>query len=285
MPLFKCGNCKKTTEDGERPHVCSFCGSWNTFDIDETTTTGTGITFEDEEPTSLVDIVRMKIPRIVTGISPLDEVTGGGFVKGAVYLMSGDSGIGKTTLLLQACDAMAKDRNANLLYATAEENKQQVAMTCDRLNIAKPNLFIFNNSSVEKIIEKAKKLKPKLLIVDSIQVVATEKCSSAIGSTNQIRDSGNALVAFAKTKKITTIIVCHVTKDLDIAGPKTIQHMVDCPMYFEAGDGELHAEHYRILRSSKNRFGSTRVRGLFEMGPSGLMPVKSLDGDKELRAI
>ena len=271
MPKYICAQCNDITEKRERPNVCEKCSCWNTFDIaDEPSEIG--IQFQSE-PILLDEIKSTSHKRIVTKIAPLDDVTGGGFVKGAVYLLAGEPGIGKSSLLWQVCSSI----DMKVMYASAEESAEQIKLNTDRMRVSGRHISLFNESNVDRIIQYAIKLKVKLLIVDSIQVIRTETCSSAIGSANQVRESGNALVAFAKTKGITTIVVGHITKDGDIAGPKTIEHMVDCPMKFTIADDN---ENVRILKCTKNRFGSTSVRGIFEMGPNGLIPYATGQFDK-----
>jgi DNA repair protein RadA/Sms len=270
MPQFICSHCDFKIDVKERPHQCEKCENWNTYDLN---LEHAGIHFQSE-PIPLNEVVEEEYPRIKTNISPLDWVTGGGFVKGGIYALSGEPGIGKSTLLAQIADAF-KNR---VLYVSAEESVNQIKLRKNRLGINTKNIIIWNESSYERIAEYVTKNRIKNLIIDSIQVMQTETCKSAAGSSNQVRECGNCFVRLAKTKNVTTILVVHVTKDGDIAGPKTLEHMVDAPLFIEQ-DSEN--EKVRILKASKNRFGPTAgIRGLFEMGPQGLIPYGMLEHDK-----
>ena len=268
---FACGECSVEVEARARPITCDKCNCWNTFEEIEDAS-AMGIKFQ-AEPICIDDIESKEVPRYVTGMAPFDDVTGGGPVKGAVYLLAGEPGIGKSTLLWQVLKLL----KVKTMYASAEENAEQIKMTTNRVNVSGKHITFFNESNVERIIEYAKKLRIKVLVADSIQVMWTDACKSAVGSTSQVRDSGNAFVAFAKTKGITVILVGHVTKDETIAGPKTIQHMVDCPLFFSLDESN---ERVRILKATKNRFGDTSVRGIFEMGPNGLIPYATRKHDQ-----
>jgi DNA repair protein RadA/Sms len=198
-------------------------------------------------------------------------------VIGSMILLGGEPGIGKSTLVAQICEGYKK----KVLYISCEETQKQIKLRTNRLGIAGKNIVVWNESTVEKIFEQCKKIRAKLLIIDSIQVVKTEHCNSAIGSTNQVRETCNQILAFTKPKDITTIIIAHITKDGSIAGPKTLEHMVDAVLYFEQADDN---KKLRILSASKNRFGNTINRGIFEMGPTGLIPFKT-ENPYELKSV
>ncbi len=205
--------------------------------------------------------------RFKTGMSELDRVLGGGIVKGSLVLLSGDPGIGKSTILLQICEFLGK--NLRILYVSGEESARQIKLRANRLKVSTDNLFIMCQTDVESIVEYIKSDKPDLVIVDSIQTMAISEISSSPGSITQVRESTNLYMQCAKGLGIPTIIVGHVNKDGNIAGPKVLEHVVDCVLYFE---GERHLS-YRILRAVKNRFGSTNEIGVFEMLDKGLVEV------------
>ena len=281
MPKFKCHYCDIEIEAKARPFSCAQCKNWNTLDTLLDDVSKEGIPFESE-PVNLEDVAVIEHERLKTGIEPVDDVTGGGFVKGGIYLISGEPGIGKSTIMAQICGAF----KIKVLYCSAEESLEQVKMRTDRIGVHGKHITMWNESRVEKIIEYLLKKKIKFVVVDSIQVMRTDTCNSAIGSVTQVREAGNKLVAFAKTKGVTVILVGHVTKDGSIAGPKTLEHMVDAAMYFEQD------EENKKVRSlecpTKNRFAEIGVRGLFQMGPTGLIPwktVKQMEVRAELLAV
>lgn len=221
-----------------------------------------------ESPVPLTQVKEEGTPRIETGIKELDRALGGGIVHGSFILVGGDPGIGKSTLLLQASDQFAR-KGRKVLYISGEESPAQIGLRAKRLEIKNESLFLLAETNVEKMIEQAKNLKPDLLVIDSIQTVYLSEISSAPGSVAQIRESAAHLLRFAKSEGVATILVGHVTKQGEIAGPRILEHMVDTVLYFE---GDLHHT-YRILRTVKNRFGSTHEMGVFEMKERGLMEV------------
>lgn len=249
---------------------CPGCGEWNSMEEDIRTPneqksasravkslfaqTINEITAEDE--------IRFK-----TGLTELDRVLGGGIVKGSLVLLSGDPGIGKSTILLQICEYLGK--NLRVLYVTGEESANQIKLRAKRLSVQTDNLFIMCQTDVQSIVEYIKTNKPDLIIVDSIQTMSVSEISSSPGSVTQVRESTNLYMHCAKDLGIPTIIVGHVNKDGNIAGPKVLEHIVDCVLYFE---GERHLS-YRILRAVKNRYGSTNEIGVFEMMDKGLVEV------------
>jgi len=248
---------------------CPACNQWNTF-VEETSQdkfSSLAKPAANVQAVSLKDINVNKEERSSTGIKELDRVLGGGIVDGSLILVGGDPGIGKSTLLLQVCEKIKTDRK--ILYASGEESIKQIKIRADRLGVNRPDILMLsetNFSLIEKIIDAEK---PGLVIIDSIQTVFSEQLSSAPGSVSQVREVTGALMRIAKSLGISIIIVGHVTKEGAIAGPRVLEHMVDTVLYFE---GERHLS-YRILRSVKNRFGSTNEIGIFEMSDRGLVEV------------
>ncbi len=207
---------------------------------------------------------------MISQISELDRVLGGGLVPGSMVLIGGDPGIGKSTLILQLLGALARD-GRQVLYVTGEESARQVSMRAQRLGIGSDDILLATETCVESIIEMAKELSPALLAVDSIQTMFTEEVNSAPGSVTQVRESTALLVNLAKSTDIPVLLVGHVTKEGSIAGPRVLEHMVDTVLYFEGDRGQP----FRILRTVKNRFGSTNEIGVFEMKETGLAEVQN----------
>jgi DNA repair protein RadA/Sms len=206
--------------------------------------------------------------RISTGIGEFDRVLGGGVVAGSVILIGGDPGIGKSTLLLQALNGLASE-DCRVLYISGEESVRQIKMRAQRLSTLSPHLFVMAENSLEKILKETMTLKPKMLVIDSIQTIYTSELQSAPGSIGQVRESSARLAILSKSKEISTCIIGHVTKEGAIAGPRVLEHMVDTVLYFEGDRGHP----YRILRTVKNRFGSSNEIGVFEMNEAGLSEV------------
>ena len=206
--------------------------------------------------------------RLASGWDEFDRVLGGGIVPGSVVLLGGEPGIGKSTLLLQAAGRLAQSVGP-VLYASGEESDHQIKARGDRLNLGEAPLYLLAETCVERILEEANRVKPALLIVDSIQTVFSLKLQSAPGSISQVREAATHLLFTAKSQNLPTFLVGHVTKDGGLAGPKTLEHVVDTVLYFE---GERHHSH-RIVRAVKNRFGAVSELGVFEMTGSGLKPV------------
>ena len=207
---------------------------------------------------------------MISRISELDRVLGGGLVPGSMVLIGGDPGIGKSTLILQLLGALTRD-GRQVLYVTGEESARQVSMRAARLGIDSTDILLATETCVESIIEMAKDLSPALLAVDSIQTMFTEEVNSAPGSVTQVREATALLVNLAKTTDIPVLLVGHVTKEGSIAGPRVLEHMVDTVLYFEGDRGQP----FRILRTVKNRFGSTNEIGVFEMKETGLAEVQN----------
>lgn len=208
--------------------------------------------------------------RMKVGIDEFDRVLGGGIVKGSLILIGGDPGIGKSTILLQAMEKTAS-QGLTVLYVSGEESAKQTRMRGERLGVASKNLYVAAETSLETILEEAKKLKPALIVIDSIQTVFTTEIESAPGSISQVRECAGRLMQFSKGTGVSTFLIGHVTKEGAIAGPRLLEHMVDTVIYFEGERGHS----YRILRAVKNRYGSTNEIGVFEMSDSGLKEVSN----------
>ncbi|MDI9501005.1 MAG: DNA repair protein RadA [Acetivibrionales bacterium] len=250
---------------------CPACSKWNTFaeERQESNTHASAWQPAQSKPVSLEEIKTDSEQRSHTGMKEFDRVLGGGVVRGSLILVGGDPGIGKSTLLLQICDTLKTD--AGILYISGEESASQIKLRADRLNVKRRDLFIVSASNFEAISAMILAEKPGLVIIDSIQTIYTDTISSAPGSVSQVREVTAALMKMAKSTGITVIIVGHVTKEGAIAGPRVLEHMVDTVLYFE---GDRHLS-YRILRTVKNRFGSTNEIGVFEMRDTGLAEISN----------
>lgn len=271
--VYSCQNCG--SQSPKWLGKCPDCNQWNTFAEEisaenaPSDTANNFFTLKSSHPRPITDISLEARERIVTGMEEFDRVLGGGVVHGSLVLLGGDPGIGKSTLILQALDKIAQ-KGGKVLYATGEESCEQIKMRGDRLGISS-NILIIAENSVERIISEVQKTKPDVLTVDSIQTVYLSTLQSAPGSISQVRESAGKLLYLSKTTGIATVLVGHVTKDGAIAGPRILEHMVDCVLYFE-GDS---SRHYRILRTIKNRYGSTNEIGVFEMSAEGLLAVEN----------
>ena len=222
----------------------------------------------DSAPTLLSDIQIGKEIRVSTNISEFDRILGGGLVQGSIVLIAGDPGIGKSTILLQTSGELAK-QGQKILYVSAEESSGQLKLRANRLGVDNDNLYIYPQTNLENIKKQIEDLQPNTVIIDSIQAIYSNIITSSAGSVSQIRECCNMLMQIAKIKNITMLIIGHVTKDGNIAGPKILEHMVDTVISFE---GDKYKS-YRMLRSMKNRFGNTSEVGIFEMGSNGLKEV------------
>lgn len=249
---------------------CNSCGSWNTI-VEEETVTGVSPKSSTHKVkySKLSEISYDEDVRYDTGSEELNRVLGGGLVKGSLVLLSGDPGIGKSTLLLQICNFLGEEHQ--VLYVSGEESRRQIKLRAERLKVETENLSLISDTDCNAIILSIKEHKPDIVIVDSIQTVQLDSLTSAAGSLVQVRECTNALMRLAKTEEIPIFIVGHVNKDGGIAGPKVLEHIVDTVLYFE-GDKQLS---YRILRAEKNRFGSTNEIGVFQMSDSGLEEVQN----------
>lgn len=250
---------------------CPSCGEWNTMneEVEQSSSSGKSLSKSTtvSQIMSLDEITADVEKRISTGIKEFDRVLGGGIVYGSLTLISGDPGIGKSTILLQICQHLGK--NHKVLYVSGEESANQIKMRANRLNVTTENLFILTQTDVAVIVETIKSSNPDIIIIDSIQTMVYDEISSSAGSVTQVRECTNIFMHTAKGLGIPIIIVGHVNKDGAIAGPKVLEHIVDTVLYFE---GEKNYS-YRILRGVKNRFGSTNEIGVFEMTGEGLKEV------------
>ncbi len=220
-------------------------------------------------PARLDEISSADESRFHSGIGELDRVLGGGAVHGSLILVGGEPGIGKSTLLLQMCQEMCK--TARVLYVSGEESLRQIKIRANRLKISSPELYVLSETDMDTIIKETELMEPDVLIIDSIQTVYKSDLTSAPGGATQIKECSMSLMQYAKSKNVTVFIVGHVNKEGTLAGPKILEHMVDCVLYFE---GEA-AGPFRCLRAAKNRYGSTNELGIFEMTGHGLSEVKN----------
>lgn len=253
---------------------CPQCNQWNTLNEEMPISTkslksSSRIASPAANTYKLSEITNDIETRISTGIKEFDRVLGGGIVSGSLVLLSGDPGIGKSTILLQICEHLGK--NNVVLYVSGEESASQIKLRANRLGVFTENLFVLSQTDVSTIIETIKSTKPDVVIIDSIQTMIYDECSSSAGSVTQVRECTNIFMHTAKSFGIPIIVVGHVNKDGAIAGPKVLEHIVDTVLYFE---GERNYS-YRILRGVKNRFGSTNEIGVFEMMQSGLREVEN----------
>ncbi|MCI8799977.1 DNA repair protein RadA [Acetatifactor muris] len=273
--IFFCQNCGY--ESSKWMGQCPGCREWNTF-VEETVSRQSrgGVSSSPGErrgrvlPTILAEVDVREEDKLVTGIGELDQVLGGGIVRGSLTLVGGDPGIGKSTLLLQVCHNLA-DSGHNVLYISGEESLAQIKMRADRIGEFSSRMLLLCETNLETISEVIRSGKPEAVIIDSIQTMYNETVSAAPGSVSQVRESTGVLLQLAKGLGVSVFIVGHVTKDGTVAGPRVLEHMVDAVLYFE---GDRHAS-YRILRGVKNRFGSTNEIGVFEMQEKGLAEVKN----------
>lgn len=249
---------------------CPGCGGWNTFaeDVVVTSKSSKKVAQSFSVPVKLSTVDTTKDPRIFCGIGELDRVLGGGIVRGSLVLVGGEPGIGKSTILLQLIKSL--EQNTSFFYVSGEESEKQLKMRADRLGI-RQDFYVLTETDINAAIKHAETITPDILIIDSIQTMYNPDIASAPGTVSQVRDVTLSLMKLAKERSISVFVVGHVTKDGALAGPKVLEHMVDCVLYFE---GERHQSH-RILRAVKNRFGSTNEIGVFEMTGEGLREVKN----------
>lgn len=253
---------------------CPGCNAWGSLTetvIEEKKSAPAKKTSSGEirRPKKIADIHYDNEVRYSTGSGELDRVLGGGMVKGSLILVGGDPGIGKSTLLLQICRFVGQTKK--ILYVSGEESERQIKLRAERLGVESDNLYLMSENDVGTIVETINELAPDVVIIDSIQTMHREEIASASGSVPQVREATNAFMALAKGQGVSMFIVGHVTKDGALAGPRVLEHMVDCVLYFE-GDRQLP---FRILRAVKNRFGSTNEIGVFEMENNGLKEVEN----------
>ncbi|MBR4472268.1 MAG: DNA repair protein RadA [Oscillospiraceae bacterium] len=266
----ECGN-----ETANWAGKCPNCGAWNSLKEIRTETgrkSSKNYTEHDNFSRAPKRIGELKTDseiRFSTGISELDRVLGGGAVCGSLVLVGGSPGIGKSTLLLQMCGLIPSQRR--ILYITGEESERQIKMRADRLSVSSDNLFVFAETDLDAIRKAMDRTEPEIVIIDSIQTISDPEIASAPGSPSQIRECTMQIMRLTKEKGMTVFLIGHITKDGILAGPKILEHMVDCVLYFE---GERETS-FRILRAAKNRFGSTNEIGVFEMAASGLKCVEN----------
>ena len=269
--VFICSECGY--ESAKWVGKCPGCNAWNTMEEEIAVSTKAVGNFHASKNIAaakpLSEIGLLDEPRFVTGIKELDRVLGGGIVKGSVVLLSGDPGIGKSTILLQICNAL--QQNLNILYVSGEESAMQIKMRAGRLGVESDSVSIMTETDTQAVCEYIMSSKPDLVMIDSIQTMQINEITSSPGSIVQVRECTNLLLRTGKSLGIPIFIVGHVNKGGEIAGPKVMEHIVDTVLYFE---GERN-QSYRILRGIKNRFGSTNEIGVFEMTESGLREVEN----------
>lgn len=265
--VFFCQNCGN--ESAKWVGKCPACNEWNTYVeevVSKTKAPAAEFASERSKPVNLNDTEAVENDeRIQTQIGELDRVLGGGIVRGSLVLVGGEPGIGKSTLLLQ----MALKQTGKTLYVSGEESVQQIKLRAERVGSTPENCFLFAETSLSDVIRQADNMNPDILIIDSIQTLHSDRIEASIGSISQVKECTGQLMKFAKQKNIPIVLIGHVNKDGAIAGPKVLEHMVDTVLQFE---GDRHLS-YRILRTIKNRFGSTSELGIFEMNSTGLREV------------
>lgn len=269
--VYFCSNCGH--ESPKWMGRCPGCGEWNTFVEEKVSTKKTGrnkglLDTEGSLPIKLSEIEPLDEPRVVMPSAELNRVLGGGLVAGSLTLLGGEPGIGKSTLLLQNILSI---RSRRILYVSGEESATQLKLRADRLGKVSENTYILTETQLDKIFAQIENVKPQLLVVDSIQTIASADIESAAGSVSQVRECAASLLRYAKQSGVPVILVGHINKDGAIAGPKVLEHIVDTVIQFEGDRQYL----YRILRAIKNRFGSTNEIGIFEMVEKGLREVKN----------
>jgi len=269
-PVYVCGACGARTPQWQGQ--CPACQAWNTLELAASALplpAARGVTAGKATSRTVAQVTEETESRAVCGIGELDRVLGGGLVAGSVILLGGDPGIGKSTLLLQAADALSRDRP--VLYASGEESVRQVALRARRLGLESGTLRLVAETRVEAILEEALAARASVLVVYSTQTMHTELSESSPGSAVQVRESAARLVRYAKDTATTVLIIGHVTKEGLIAGPRILEHMVDTVLYFESDPGSR----FRVVRAVKNRFGAANEIGVFAMAEQGLREVRN----------
>jgi DNA repair protein RadA/Sms len=273
---YVCGNCGARTQQWQGQ--CPACEAWNTLEVAASSlglagggrrSPGVATATGPSTSRTITEISQESDVRAVTGIGELDRVLGGGLVAGSVVLLGGDPGIGKSTLLLQAADALSREQA--VLYVSGEESVRQVASRAQRLGLDATRLRLAAETRVESVIEEAVASRAQVLVIDSIQTMQTELSESSAGSAVQVRESSARLVRFAKDTGTAVLLIGHVTKEGQIAGPRILEHMVDTVLYFESDP----ASRFRVVRAVKNRFGSANELGVFAMAEQGLREVRN----------
>lgn len=268
--VFCCSECGNETVKWSGR--CTACGAWDSLvevKLDAKSKGSTKRTASKKPPKLISDLDTEAELRFSTGIGELDRVLGGGAVKGSLVLVGGAPGIGKSTLLLQLCGLVEGEQK--ILYVTGEESERQLKMRAQRLGVDNGQIYVLAETGLTEVLEAADELEPDIMIVDSIQTMFDPEVSSAPGSVSQVRECTMSIMRMTKEKGFTTFVVGHINKEGNIAGPKVLEHMVDCVLYFE---GERSTS-FRILRAGKNRFGSTNEIGVFEMVDTGLKELQN----------
>jgi DNA repair protein RadA/Sms len=269
--VFVCQNCG--AESPKWIGRCPSCKEWNTYHEEIITPASSRkLSFttevEKSKPELLDNIKADEKNRHKTGMAELDRILGGGMVGGSLILLGGEPGVGKSTLALQLALAL---KNTKILYVSGEESNEQISLRSRRLKGSNPSCYILSETELENILAHSENLKPGLIIVDSVQTISTSMLESSAGSVSQVRECAAQLLKYSKITGIPVFLIGHITKDGTIAGPKVLEHIVDVVLYFEGDNNYI----YRILRSVKNRYGSTSEIGIFEMGESGLKEVNN----------
>ena len=269
--VFVCNECGY--ESSKWLGKCPACGTWNSFFEEKVASSSTGSSSKNKKDASeiikLNEVVKKETFRIKTDVTELDRVLGGGFVTGSLTLLGGEPGIGKSTLILQICNSIKID--GKILYVSGEESAEQIKSRADRLGINNDNIMFLAETDIDNVEIALEKVQAKFVIIDSVQTMYSEEITSSSGSVSQVREITARIMKMCKQNGITTIIIGHVTKDGNIAGPRVLEHMVDTVLYLE---GERYFS-YRILRGVKNRFGSTNEIGMFEMQNEGLVEIEN----------
>jgi len=273
--VFVCQNCG--AESPKWIGRCPSCKEWNSYHEEIIAATGSrGTTFvntqEKRKPELLDNIKSDEFGRQKSGIAELDRILGGGIVSGSLILLGGEPGVGKSTLALQIALALKEKR---ILYVSGEESEEQISLRAKRMKDSNPECYILSETELERILVHAENLKPGLIIIDSIQTINTAALESSAGTVSQVRECAAQLLKYSKITGIPVFLIGHITKDGTLAGPKVLEHIVDVVLYFEGDNNYV----YRILRSVKNRFGSTAEIGIFEMVEKGL---REVDNPSEL---
>jgi len=265
--VFVCSECSSETLKWQGQ--CPQCGGWNTLEQRTVARRGPTTTAPAQPAAELADLATGNLPRLETGMSELDRVLGGGLLPGSVTLLGGEPGIGKSTLLLQLANHVA--RATPTLYLSAEESASQIGVRARRLGISVSNLRVVSDTDLEATLMRVREERARLLIVDSIQTVQLASVGTAAGAVTQLRECTAQLVRFAKSEEVSVVIVGHVTKDGAIAGPRVLEHLVDTVLYFESDA----SSRFRNVRATKNRFGSVGELAFFHMGEQGLREVRN----------